>query len=135
MERNHYILDEESLRELADGTPYAEGDPLDAFLEEGKEVVRALEQVGAVSKDQRVRLLTMMRGFYFLGILRGGEAYRDTLQSADEVNEPGTEPVEFPALPLALAEYFAESFVEELQELEPKEWAQVCDLLHIPNRE
>lgn len=134
MDRNDYILDEQSLRDLADGTPCAEGAPLEDFLEEGKEVVRALDQVGAASKDQRVRLLAMMRGFYFLGVLRGGEAYRDTLQATEEVNEPGTERAIIPPMPFALAELCAEDFVEEAEELEPNEWAQVCDLLRIPNR-
>ena len=135
MDRNDYILDEQSLRELADGTPCAEGAPLEDFLEEGKEVVRALDQVGAASKDQRVRLLAMMWGFYFLGVLRGGEEYRNTLQAIEEVNEPGTEPVEFPAMTFVLSELCAEDFVEEAEELRAEEWAQVCDLLRIPNVE
>ena len=133
MERNDYILDEQSLRDLADGTPCAEGSPLEDFLEEGKEVVRALDQVGAASKDQRVRLLAMMPGFYFLGVLRGGEAYRDTLQATEEVNEPGTEREIIPSLPFALSELCTEDFVEEAEELRAEEWAQVCDLLRIPN--
>lgn len=134
MDRNDYILDEQSLRDLADGTPCAEGAPLEDFLEEGKEVVRALDQVGAASKDQRVRLLAMMRGFYFLGVLRGGEEYRNTLQAKEEVNEPGTEGEIIPPMPFALAELCAEDFVEEAEQLDPDEWAQVCDLLRIPNK-
>lgn len=133
MERNDYILDEQALRELADGTPCAEGAPLEDFLEEGKEVVRALDQVGADSADQRVRLLAMMRGFYFLGVLRGGEEYRNTLQATDEVNEPGTEGEIIPPMPFVLSELCAEDFVEEAEELRAEEWAQVCDLLRIPN--
>lgn len=133
MDRNDYILDEQSLRDLADGTPCAEGAPLEDFLEEGKEVVRALDQAGVASKDQRVRLLTMMWGFYFLGVLRGGEAYRSDLQATEELNNPGMEPVEFPDMTFVLSELCAEDFVEEAEELRAEEWAQVCDLLRIPN--
>ena len=126
-------MDEQSLRDLADGTPCAEGDPLDDFLEEGKEVARALEQAGAAITDQRVRLLAMMRGFYFLGVLRGGEEYRNTLRARDEVNKPGAEWELFPPLTFALSELCAEDFVEEAEALRAEEWAQVCDLLRIPD--
>ena len=80
-----------------------------------------------------MRLLAMMRGFYFLGVLRGGEEYRNTLQATEEVNEPGTEREIIPSLPFALSELCAEDFVEEAEELRAEEWAQVCDLLRIPN--
>ena len=56
------------------------------------------------------RALFLMRGFYFLGILRGGEAYRASLLLNDNLNAD-----ERPTVPFELSESCTDLFVQDVQ--------------------
>lgn len=112
-----YILPDDELMELSELAPLTEGGALDELLNEAKEVMRAIDAAKAddgVLVDDRAWALYLMRGFYFLGILRGGEAYRAAL--LDDV--PGAD--EPPTVPFALSESCTDLFVKDL-EGEPSE--------------
>lgn len=82
MDENKYILSDEDLLELSELAPLQEGGNLDDFLGEAKEVMRAIDEAevdDGVLTDDRAWAVYLMRGFYFLGVLRGGEAYRASL--------------------------------------------------------
>ena len=125
MERKDYILDDSALRDLADTTPYSEGGLLSDFMDEAEEVVEAITKTGVKIKDERARLLFLMRGFYLLGILRGGEEYRGTLQAVEEVESPGMEQTEFERVPFELSDSCADLFADDLNGLTPKEITQL----------
>lgn len=113
----NYILSNDELFDLSESAPLTEGGTLDELLDEAKEVMRAIDEAKAddgVLVDNRAWALYLMRGFYFLGILRGGEAYRATL--LDDI--PGAD--EPPIVPFALSESCTDLFVKDLAE-EPSE--------------
>lgn len=112
------ILTDDELLFLNESTPFTEGSGLTEFLEEAAEVAKVVNPVCATTKDNRVRLLLLMRGFYFLGVLRGGEAYRDTL--TDDVDS--AQKLSFDQCSVSCTELFA----DDLNELSPAELAQVC---------
>ena len=56
------------------------------------------------------RALFLMRGVYFLGILRGGEAYRASLLLNDNLNAD-----ERPTVPFELSESCTDLFVQDVQ--------------------
>lgn len=112
-----YILSDDELFDLSESAPLTEGGTLDELLDESKEVMRAIDAAKAddgVLVDDRAWALYLMRGFYFLGILRGGEAYRATL--LDDI--PGAD--EPPAVPFALSESCTYLFAKDF-EGEPSE--------------
>ena len=63
-----------------------------------------------------------MRAFYLLGVLRGGEAYRNLVIDAE------TEP-EFVDLPFDMDTMAAADFTEDLNNLTPEAFSQLCALL------
>lgn len=111
MEENEYIFSDGDLLDLSESAPLTEGGPLDDFLAEARVVAEAIEKTGADLSGlwPQARALFFMRGFYLLGILRGGEAYRATL--LDDI--PGA--VERPAVPFELSEVCADLFAKELE--------------------
>lgn len=110
----HYILTDEELMELSEVTPCTEGAPLSDFLEEVKVAAQALKDEGAALENEMARILFLMRGVYFLGILRGGEAYRWVLQDDNDMEE--SEP-----MALALSDSALYSAALELECLSNKE--------------
>lgn len=107
-----YILPDDELFDLSESAPLTEGGTLDELLDEAKEVMRAIDEAKAddgVLVDDRAWALYLMRGFYFLGILRGGEAYRATL--LDDI--PGADAP--PTVPFALSESCTDLFVKDLE--------------------
>lgn len=113
MEENKYILPDDELMELSELAPLTEGGTLDDFLAEAKEVMRAIDEAEAddgVLVDDKAWALYLMRGFYFLGMLRGGEAYRAALLIDDGKSDDVPE-----AVPFALDKGCTDDFVWAVQ--------------------
>ena len=113
-----YILPDNELMELSELAPLTEGGTLYELLDEAKEVMRAIDAAKAddgVLVDDRAWALYLMRGFYFLGILRGGEAYRAAL-----LIDNGRDDDVPDAVPFELSESCTDLFVKDL-EGEPSE--------------
>ena len=78
------------LADLAEGVPLSEENGLVSFMAEARKLTAAVEGAGIClgkTKDPRTRALFLMRGFYLLGVFRGGEAARADL--LDEKAEGG----------------------------------------------
>lgn len=131
-QRDKGILSDAELLELADFTPFTEGEPVlmcepgwepfCCFWHEATEVAKAIAAEATRLSSGQARALFAMRGFYFLGILRGGEAYRNSLIDTE------TEP-EFTDLPFQLDSGAAADFVDDMNELTPELFNQLCALL------
>lgn len=108
---NKYIFSDEELFELSESAPLTEGGTLEEFLSEAQQVAKAIEKTGVDLSAlwPQVRALFLMRGFYFLGILRGGEAYRTAL--LDDI--PGTD--DLPAVTFELSEVCADMCAADLR--------------------
>lgn len=111
MDENEYIFSDGELFDLGESAPLTEGGQLEDLLSEARQVARAIEKTGVdlSSLWPQARALFLMRGFYFLGILRGGEAYRATL--LDDI--PGS--AEPPEVPFELSEVCADLCAKELE--------------------
>lgn len=120
------ILSDEELRFLSEYTPYAEGGLLSEFEEEGKQVVQAIAQANTQVTDKRARRLLLLRGFYFLGVLRGAEAYRTAVLEAVKPELSAHEP-----LPFELDEGCAQLFADDLNQLPQGELDSLCSALEI----
>lgn len=107
-----HILSDNELLELSEGTPLTEGGTLDELLKAAEQVAEAVRKTGVspYSLDRQARILVYMRGFYFLGVLRGGEAYRDRLLLEDDID--ADEPLQ---VPFELSEGCAEVFAADIQ--------------------
>ncbi len=122
------ILSDEAILDLSDITPFSEGDPV-GFMEDGEPVCcfwEAAEQVAGAAaveaaklKTGQARALFHMRSFYFLGVLRGAEAYRSML--SDEYDEK--------EIPFSLNAYMAEEFRDDLEHMPPELFQRLCALL------
>lgn len=78
------------LADLAEGVPLSEENGFVEFMAEARTLAAAAEEAGIdlrKTKDHRGRALFLMRGFYLLGVFRGGEAARAVL--LDEEAEGG----------------------------------------------
>jgi len=107
------------LAELSEETPFSEGDGVIEFREEAVALAAALKKTGANLRkvqDVRRRALFLMRGFYFLGVFRGGEAARSTLLGNDEA-ENGA---------LDLSDNCAGLFMDELKALDSITLESIC---------
>ena len=130
MEAKIFLSDDE-LRALGDWTPLGEGEGV-GFLEASGELAGgfpdALRDVAAAAGGEARRLpgpervLFLCRAFYFLGVLRGGEAYRDSLGCDAEAELP--EP-----LPFELDDFSAADFADGLLELKPEDRDKLLELL------
>lgn len=109
---NDYILSDEELLELSEYAPMTEGGTLEELLEEAKVVAAAIRKTGESLSglDKRAKALFYMRAFYFLGVLRGGEAYRVSLLLDDDIN--AEEP---PQIDFGLSDSCAELFADDLR--------------------
>ena len=86
MNEKKYILSDDELLDLSEFNTLTEGDGLEELLEEARHVAEAVRQTGERlnGMDKKARVLFYMRAFYFLGILRGGEAYRFYLMMGND---------------------------------------------------
>lgn len=78
------------LADLSEAAPFSEESGFTDFMREARELAVAVEESGidlSKAKDKRTRALFLMRGFYLLGVFRGGEAARAVLM--DEEAEKG----------------------------------------------
>lgn len=74
------------LADLSEGVPLSEEGGIVDFMTEARELAAAVKEAGielGKAKDKRVRTLFLMRGFYLLGVFRGGEAARAVLLNED----------------------------------------------------
>ena len=120
------ILSDEELRFLSEYTPYAEGGLLSEFEKAGKQVVQAIAQANTQVTYKRARWLLLLRGFYFLGVLRGAEAYRTAVLEAVKPELPAPEP-----LPFELDEGCAQLFADDLNQLPQGELDRLCSALGV----
>lgn len=115
----HYALSDELLLSMSECTAYSEGDPFVWYVNEGQPeggfwrlaetVTKATAADAARLTSGQARALLAMRAFYFLGVLRGSEAYRDMVADDDNAVEPA-----FKELPF---EVDSELFVDDLNAL------------------
>lgn len=110
MNENKHILTDKDLMELSESVPMAEGGTMDAFISEAMVVKEAVEAVGIDLQKLRSRskALFLMRTFYLLGVLRGGEAYRDAMCLEDDVD------IEIEECPFSLDQNLAVMAAKEL---------------------
>lgn len=127
METNEYILSNEAIRNLTDTTLFSEEQPV-GFEEDGDcwGFWSAAEEVAAASAVQAAKLTTgqaralfHMRSFYFLGVLRGAEEYRNTL----------TDKYELKTIPFSLDDGCSQEFRESLEAMPPEKFQRLCALL------
>lgn len=131
-QRSAGILSDAELLALSELTTFAEGEgvcwgiengkPVGGFWDLAAEVAKATAAAGAALPSGQARAVLAMRAFYLLGVLRGGEAYRNT------VIDTGTEP-EFVDLPFDMDAMAAADFAEDLNNLTPEAFSQLCALL------
>lgn len=130
MPKNKILTDDE-LRALADWTDFPEGEGV-GFREMSGELAGGfaaiLRAVSAAVAGEATRLpgpervLFLCRAFYFLGVLRGGEAYRDSLECDMEAELP--EP-----LPFELDDFAEADFADGLLELKPEDLEKLLELV------
>lgn len=120
------LLKNEELKFLSEYTPYAEGGILSEFEEEGKRVAKALAQVNTQVADKRAKRLLLLRGFYFLGVLRGAEAYRTVVLDEVKPEYPDADP-----LPFELDEVCAQLFADGLNQLSRGDLYRLCAALGV----
>nr|WP_326215447.1 hypothetical protein [uncultured Oscillibacter sp.] len=130
LQRPAYVLSDEALLSLSEYTPYSEGDAFLWVIDIGKkvggfwgiaeDVARAIAADAIHLRSGQARALLAMRAFYFLGVLRGGEAYRSLVAGNDD-DEP-----EFKDLPF---EVFSQLFVEDMNDLPEEEFNSILALL------
>lgn len=121
LQRPAYILSDEALLNLSEITLYSEGENWLWFVEDGKpvggfwsiaeEVARATAADAVQVSTGQGRAILAMRAFYFLGVLRGGEAYRRLIL-------PEEDDEKLPDLPFTVD---SELFAEDLEAM-PPEW-------------
>lgn len=127
MDEKKCILSDEAIRNLTDTTPFSESEPV-GFEEDGDcwGFWSAAEEVAAMSAIQSAKLTTgqaralfHMRSFYFLGVIRGAEEYRDMLTDKFELN----------TIPFSLDDGCSQEFRESLEAMPPEEFQRLCALL------
>ncbi len=123
------ILSDKEIAEISEFTPFAEGDGvyyeddgefLCGFWGAAEEAAAAAPLQAAKLKTGLARALFHMRSFYFLGVLRGAEAYRSALIEDEDVPS---------YMPFALDAYSAEEFREDLETMPPEVFRRLCALL------
>ena len=119
---NNYILTDEELNELAEYALCTQGGLLSDFLNEVKVAAQATKNEGAALRNEKARILFLMRAVYFLGIQRGGEAYRWKLQAQDDLEESEQ-------MALALSESCLSTALWDLECLSEKELKKLWSVL------
>lgn len=129
LQRPAYILSDEALLNLSEITSYSEGDACLWYVEEGtpvggfwgiaEEVAKATAADAAHLRSGQGRALLAMRAFYFLGVLRGGEANRRLIL-------PEEDDEKLLDLPFTVD---SELFAEDLEAMPPEWMARLQALL------
>lgn len=130
---NRYILSDEELIELSEGCPMTEGGTLDEFVEEAAVVAQAVAVAGVDLKQlhPNSRALFLMRAFYFLGILRGGESYREELRVIDELDSGAVGNEIQETCPFSMVDWASQDMAEELDTPEFENRKRLIELLHM----
>lgn len=121
-----YIFQDKDLQKLSEDTPLPEGATLEEFEAAAREVLKAADKIHVNPRQGKTRALFLMRGLYFLGVLRGGEAYRNALLCMDDPETPEPETV-----PFELSEVCTELFVDDLKSMGPAALEKLCQSLGI----
>lgn len=129
LQRPAYVLSDEALLSLSETTLYGEGDNCLWYVEDGKpvggfwsiaeEVARATAADAVQISSGQGRAILAMRAFYFLGVLRGGEAYRRLVAPEEEFEK-------LIDLPFTV---YSELFAEDLEAMPPEWMARLLALL------
>lgn len=130
---NKYILSDEDLMELSEGCPLTEGGTLEAFVDEAAVVAQAVQAAGVELQLLRPvsRALVMMRAFYFLGILRGGESYREEIEVIDELDGGTVRNEVLGSCDFSLVDWAAQDAAEELDAPEFEDRQRLVELLEL----
>jgi len=104
------ILSDKDLMELSEDVPMPEGGTLEQFIGEAGVVEQAIQATGVKLPQLRPtsRALFLMRAFYLLGVLRGGEAYRNAILAIHD------EDWEEKDCPFSMVGWIAEDVAENL---------------------
>ena len=121
VKRRSLLQPDSEMPYLTEYTPYAEGAPLDEFMDEATIVVNAIKKTGVKLENLHSQALFLMRGFYLLGVLRGGEAYRGMMR--DIVEPDNLDPAE--SLPFSLDDVLADDFAFDLNGLTQEKLTQL----------
>ena len=114
------VLDDKEIQYFGEYVPFAEGGGMDGFEEELDAVKAALARAGVRICQGKAGYLSLMRGMYFLGVMRGAEAYRDNL--LDLKKEAWR-----PQMELELDPVCAERFEEDLRAMSKKDLSEILD--------
>lgn len=133
MNENKYILSDADIMELSEGCPMTEGGTLDEFVEEAAVVAQAVAVAGVDLQQLRPnsRALFLMRAFYFLGILRGGESYREELRVIDELDSGAVGNEIQETCPFSMVDWTSQDMAEELDTPEFENRKRLIELLYM----
>lgn len=126
------LLENEELKFLSEFTPYAEGSGLADFMDEAKHVAAYMERLAGKVIAPQAKLLAMMRGFYLLGVLRGGAEYRSEVISKLEVEMPDLSVKEYEDPVFDPDDECAADFAWDINQLTEQELEQVCKKIGLP---
>lgn len=131
MKKNEYILSDEDIAELSEGCPMSEGGTLEDFVEEASVVAQAVKMAGVDLQQLRPssRALFLAWSFYFLGVLRGGESYREEIYTIDELNSGDLNNEARETCAFALVDWIAQDMAEELDTPEVENRKRLVELL------
>lgn len=131
MKKNEYILSNEDLAELSECTNMPMGGTLEDFVDEASVVARAVKMVGVDLQQLRPssRALFLAWSFYFLGVLRGGESYREEIYTIDELNSGDLNNEVRETCAFALVDWIAQDMAEELDTPEFEDRKRLVELL------
>ena len=126
------LLENEELKFLSEFTPYAEGSGLADFMDEAKHVAAYMERLAGKVRAPQAKLLAIMRGFYLLGVLRGGAEYRSEVISKLEVEIPDLSVKEYEDPVFDPDDECAADFAWDINQLTEQELEQVCKKIGLP---
>ncbi len=95
MENQAYLLPDEEIRDLSEAAPFTEGGTVEDLLNEAAVVRDAVERAVSELPAGPASAVLLLRGFYFLGVQRGGEAYRSALALQEDPKAEIAEPMPF----------------------------------------
>lgn len=94
-EKQAYLLPDEEIRDLSEAAPLTEGGTVEDLLTEAAVVRDAVERAASELPAGPARAVLLLRGFYLLGVQRGGEAYRSALALQEDPKAEIAEPMPF----------------------------------------
>lgn len=131
MNGNKYILSDKDIMELSECCPMSEGGTLEDFVCEAAVVGQAVKETGVNLQQLRPisRALFLMRAFYFLGIIRGGESYREEIYTIDELDSGVLSSEIRKECHFSMVDWAAQDAAEELNTPEFEDRQRLVELL------